>query len=404
MKMKIPLEEAQSLLEIHCGSASTKTVSTFEAHGMVLAQDVVAPINQPPFDRSPLDGYAFKAEDSVGASKDRPVRLKIIEEIYAGDFPQREIKERTASRIMTGAPIPKGANCVLRQEETMEEGGDVLIYTELKAGANYCYAGEDMKKGELVLEKETLLNFAAIGILASLGIEEVLVYKKPKVAVLSTGDELSNLGEELEPGKIYNSNSYTIGLRLRELGIEPILLDSATDEVEKLSLRIKDALSEADFLITTGGVSVGKKDIVKDAVKLLGASILFWKVNLQPGTPVLCSQLDGKLIFSLSGNPAAALVNFEMLVRAALAKYTHRNDLRPLETEAILVNSFPKASKNRRFVRGKLILDAEEKQVELPEKHSSGVLSSLLDCNCVVDVPAGSPPLEEGQKVKIFIL
>jgi molybdopterin molybdotransferase len=404
MKMKIPLEEAQSLLETYCGSAGTERVSLLEAHGRVLAQDITAPINQPPFDRSPLDGYALRAEDSVGASKERPVRLKVIEEVFAGGFPQKEVKERTATRIMTGAPIPKGANCILRQEETLEENGDVLIYSQLKAWDNYCYAGEDMEKGDLVLKKETLLNFAWIGILASLGIKEVLVYKRPKVAVISTGDELSNLGEELTPGKIYNSNLYTIGMRLKELGIEHILLDSAPDEIEKLSLRIKDALSKADFLITTGGVSVGKKDIVKDAIKILGASILFWKVNLQPGTPVLCSQLDGKLIFSLSGNPAAAMVNFEMLVRTALAKYAHRKDLRLIKTEAVLKSPFPKASKNRRFVRGKLILDAEEKLVELPEKHSSGVLSSLLDCNCVVDVPAGTPPLEVGQRVKIFIL
>ena len=161
----------------------------------MLAQDITAPINQPPFDRSPLDGYALRAEDSVGASKERPVRLKVIEEVYAGDFPQKEVKDRTAARIMTGAPIPKGANCILRQEETLEENGDVLIYSQLKAWDNYCYAGEDMEKGDLVLKKETLLNFAGIGILASLGIKEVLVYKRPKVAVISTGDELSNLGK-----------------------------------------------------------------------------------------------------------------------------------------------------------------------------------------------------------------
>ena len=404
MKMKISLEEAQSLLEIHCGSANTETLSLLEAHGRVLAQDIYSPMNQPPFDRSPLDGYAFKAEDSVGASKDYPVKLKIIEEIYAGDSPKKEIQHQTAARIMTGAPIPRGADCVLRQEDTLEDQDTVDIYCQLKAGDNYCYAGEDMEEGQLVLKAETLLNFAAIGILASIGITEVLVYKTPKVAVMSTGDELCSLGEELIPGKIYNSNLYTIGMRLKELGIEPIMLDSAPDEIEKLSVRIKEALSQADFLITTGGVSVGKKDIVKDAIKMLGASILFWKVDLQPGTPVLCSQLNGKIIFSLSGNPAAAMVNFEMLVRTALAKYTYRRDLKPLETEAILNSSFPKASKNRRFIRGKLILNAEEKLVELPQKHSSGVLSSLLDCNCVVDVPPGTPPLEVGQKVKIYIL
>jgi molybdopterin molybdotransferase len=149
MKMKIPLEEAQSLLETYCGSAGTERVSLLEAHGRVLAQDITAPINQPPFDRSPLDGYALRAEDSVGASKERPVRLKVIEEVFAGGFPQKEVKERTATRIMTGAPIPKGANCILRQEETLEENGDVLIYSQLKAWENYCYAGEDMEKGPL---------------------------------------------------------------------------------------------------------------------------------------------------------------------------------------------------------------------------------------------------------------
>lgn len=404
METEISLEQAQRVLESYAGDIGTEKVSIINAHQRISAEDVYSVINQPPFHRSPLDGFALRAEDSKGASKVNPVRLRIIEEVYAGGYPKLEVSPGNATCIMTGAPIPKGANCVIRQEETFEKNGYVEIFSELKSGDNYCIAGEDIKKGECIIKKESFLNFAAIGILASMGVSEIIVYKIPKVAVLSTGDELTDVGEELLPGKIYNSNLYTIGMRLKEFGMDTMMLGSAPDGIEQLCEKIKSALEKTDILITTGGVSVGKKDLIKEAMEKLGANILFWKVRMKPGTPALFSVLNGKLIISLSGNPAAAIITFELLARSVLAKYSHRWDLNLAFGQATLENNFPKESKGRRILRGRYTDVADGRIVELANKHSSGVLSSILHSNCLVDIPAGTASLYKGDKVNIFIL
>ena len=404
MKTKITLEEAHEILKSCFELNDTEMVSVFDAHQRVLAQDIFAPIDQPPFDRSPVDGYAIKASDSIGASAEHPLKLEIIEEVFAGQFPEKEVLEKKACRIMTGAPIPRGADCVIRQEEAAESVGFVEIQMQLVSGENYCYQGEDIKKGEHILKKEDVLNYAGIGILVCMGITEVLVYKIPKVAVLSTGDELTPVGQQLQPGKIYNSNLYMIGMRLKEFGMETIILGNVADDIEESCKRIKEGLAQADILITIGGASVGKKDLIKESMREVGADTLFWKVNMKPGTPVLVSKLDGKPIISLSGNPAAASISLEVMVREFLAYYAHRNDLIPQKTEAILDNSFNKESTRRRVLRGKLVKKGADDVVELVRKHSSGVLSSLYHCNCLVDVPAGTAALQKGQSVTIYKL
>ncbi len=404
MKTKITLEEAHEILKSCFELNDTEMVSIFDAHQRVLAQDIFAPIDQPPFDRSPVDGYAIKASDSIGASAEHPLKLEIIEEVFAGQFPEKEVLEKKACRIMTGAPIPRGADCVIRQEEAAESVGFVEIQMQLVSGENYCYQGEDIKKGEHILKKEDVLNYAGIGILVCMGITEVLVYKIPKVAVLSTGDELTPVGQQLQPGKIYNSNLYMIGMRLKEFGMETIILGNVADDIEESCKRIKEGLAQADILITIGGASVGKKDLIKESMREVGADTLFWKVNMKPGTPVLVSKLDGKPIISLSGNPAAASISLEVMVREFLAYYAHRNDLIPQKTEAILDNSFNKESTRRRVLRGKLVKKGADDVVELVRKHSSGVLSSLYHCNCLVDVPAGTAALQKGQSVTIYKL
>lgn len=407
MRQNISLEEAQSILTTEVSKTKIIEVEKLnirEAQGRVLAENIYSTIKQPPFNRSPLDGYALRAEDSKGAKEGYAIELEIIEEICAGSYPQKEIKKGMATRIMTGAPIPKGADCVIRQENTIRENHTVQIYEELSKWDNYCFAGEDIKKDQLVLEKESLLNFAAIGVIASLGIKEVLVYRKPKVGVLSTGDELMDVGETLLPGKIYNSNLYTIGTRLQELSAESIMLGSAVDHMDIVCERIKESLEKVDILITTGGVSVGKKDILKDVMKKLGAEVLFWRVDIKPGTPVLCSVLHGKLVISLSGNPAASTITFELLVRPILAKYARRKDVELRKVQSYLKDSFLKKSSRRRILRGKIVETQQGTVVQLPDKHSSGVLSSMIGCNCLVDVPGGSTSLKEGDKVQVFRL
>lgn len=404
MKTKVTLEEAQELLKSRILPVDSERVPLFLAHQRVLAKDIYAPMDQPPFDRSPLDGYAVKSRDTKGAGEAHPVLLEVIEEVCAGSCPQREVTAGTACRIMTGAPIPVGADCIIRQEETKEIGNQVEIYCQMSAMENYCLKGEDIKKESLILSEGSFLNYVAIGILASMGIGEVPVYRLPKIAVLSTGDELMKIGSELLPGKIYNSNLYTIGFRLKEFGMDPILLDNAADELDALCTAIRSGLERCDMLITLGGVSVGKKDLLKDAMRTLGADILFWKMNMKPGTPALCSVLDEKPVISLSGNPAAAAITFEMLVRPVLSLLAKRKDLDLKKAEAVMEIDYEKESSKRRLLRGKLIINATPELVEPGSKHSPGVLSSFSDCNCLIDIPAGTPSLKKGQRVTIFKL
>lgn len=404
MKTKVTLEDAQEMLTSRVFPSPAETVPLLLAHQRILAQDIYAPINHPPFDRSPLDGYALRSIDTLGAETANPVHLEVIEEVCAGSCPQRELTAGTTCRIMTGAPIPKGADCVIRQEDTTESGNRVTINQQLSSGKNYCFKGEDIEKGSLLLKEGCLLNYVGIGLLASMGYREIPVYRIPKVAVLSTGDELTDIGSALSPGKIYNSNLYTIGLRLKELGMEPLLLDSIPDDLDQLCEAVASAIKDCDVLITLGGVSVGKKDLLKDAMKAVGAEILFWRMNMKPGTPALCSMLEGKPVISLSGNPAAAAITFELLARPVLSLVSHRKDIDLQKSEAIMETPYPKESSKRRMLRGKLTLREGQEVVEPGSKHSPGVLSSFSDCNCLIDIPAGTPGLEKGQKVTIFKL
>ncbi|WP_242973044.1 molybdopterin molybdotransferase MoeA [Anaeromicrobium sediminis] len=401
----IKLEEGQSIISEYIKTLDEEVINLIDSHERVLAEDIYAPINQPPFHRSPLDGYALQGEDSKGATIESPVTLKVIDEIFAGEYTQKVVKKGEAVRIMTGAPIPEGADCVIRQEDTDEGESLANIYKELKAFDNYCYEGEDIKKGTLIIKKGSFLNHIKIGVLASLGIDKVKVYKRPKVGLLTTGDELIEVGQSLSTGKIYNSNLYTLSMRLKELYTEPIILNIGKDCQEEIEREIKNSLDKVDLLITTGGASVGKKDLIKIVLEKMGANILFWKIDIKPGTHVLCSELDKKLIISLSGNPAAASITFEVLVRDYISKLTNINNISLNRKTAYFNDEFNKESIRRRFLRGICTETKEKTLVDLSNgTQSSGVLSSSLNCNCLIDIPAGTKGLKKGEKVEIILL
>lgn len=400
--VNVSLEEALEFLVQHTKEKETvETLSLAKANYRLLAEDIYAPIDQPPFDRSPLDGYAFKSVSSNKATKDYPVTLKVIGEVCAGYTFEGEVKEGEAVRIMTGAPIPRGCDCVLRQEATDYGEKYVQIYEALKPYSNYCYKGEDIKEGTLILKKGTKLSAITLGVLASVGISEVKVKVKPKIALLCTGDELMRPGEILCPGKIYSSNEIMLKARAEELGVEVIVLHQCGDTPEEVAEAIQDIIGQVDLVVTTGAVSVGKKDILHEVVKLLGAKRLFWRVAMQPGTPVLASVLKDKLIISLSGNPFAALANFELLVRPTIAYMMKDESLNAIQTESIMMNEFSKASKKRRFIRasyegGKVYLNHTN--------HASGSLFSMSLCNCLIDIPAGTEKISKGDLVKVILL
>ncbi|MCI8401746.1 MAG: molybdopterin molybdotransferase MoeA [Lachnospiraceae bacterium] len=370
--------------------------------GRILAQDMEAQFDNPPFDRSPVDGYACRAADTKGADRNHPVLLKVVEEIDAGQYSEREIRPGEAVRIMTGAAIPAGCDCCLRQESTNYGESTVEIYEEVSVHDNYCDRGEDFKAGTQMMKAGEKLGYIETGNLAGMGCEKVPVYRRPRIALITTGDEVTLPGTPLLPGRIYNSNRFLLEARLKELGCEAMWVESTGDDAMKVAEQVKRAADRgADLILTTGGVSVGKKDILHEALPLLGAVKLFWRVRLKPGTPTICSLYHGIPVISLSGNPFGAITNLELLVRPMLARLTNDPSLQVQVVSGIMESSFPKESRGRRFIRA--IYGGGK--VCLPDGlHSSGVLSSMKGCNCLVDIAPGTKALAPGDQVRVWLL
>lgn len=401
MRTRIELEEARALMAESVRPLGVEQVSRQEALGRTLAEDVTAPLDQPPFDRSPLDGYALRSADLTGTSSEHPVSLRVVETVYAGGVPSRVLGPGEAIRIMTGAMLPRGCDCVLQHERTDNGLEQVQIYAALSPHDNYCDRGEDYRTGEVLLPAGTVVDAAAVGVLASAGLSSVPVRRRPVVRVLSTGDEV--VSPDLHPlpaGKIYGSNQELLTARLRELGVSDVRGLLIGDDPREVADAMAQLLGECDLLITTGGVSAGDKDIFHEALPLLGAERVFWKVNLKPGTPAMYSLWQGQPILSLSGNPFAAAATFELLARPLLAALTGESRFSLRSRTAVVEGSFPKASPGRRFLRGFY----QEGRVSLTGKNDSGMLASLVGCNCLVDLPAGSPPVQEGQTVTVLLL
>ena len=398
----IELEEAIIQLTNHMKPQSkTKKVDLLKALNHHLAEDIYSPIAVPSFNRSAMDGYAVKALETYGATEEKPVKLKVQSQLNAGDFNECLFAEKQAIRIMTGAPIPDDFDAVVRQEDTNYGEEEVLIYIEVSPFTNYGKVGEDICKGQLILKKSTYLSSIHIGILASLGIEQVEVLEPLKVGIISSGNELTEIGKPLNSGKIYDSNRYVLASRLQEMNVELIFSHLTGDNIHEVAMLVKNTIDKVDILLTTGGVSVGKKDIMHDVFKELNAKRLFWRIHIRPGTPVLTNIYKDKLVLSLSGNPFAALTTFELIFRPMLSAFTGSATYDYQRTKAVLMNDFPKESKRRRFIRAYY----ESGQVFLiNDKHESSVLSSMVGCNCFIDIKAGSPKLKKNDEVEIVKL
>lgn len=397
----IMLEEAQVRLSLIEAVTETEDIRVSSALGRVCARDIYAVMDQPPFPRSPLDGYAVRSGDVREASRQKPVKLKVIGEICAGMYPEVVVGTGETVRIMTGAPIPEGADDVIMQEET-DEGNDVAeMYQPALAYKNYCRVGEDVHKGVLLLERGTLIRATHIGILSSQGISAIPVFRVPVIGIMATGDELMPVGEPLLPGKIYDSNGPLLSARVTEIGLRAVSAGYVGDDAAVLAEEIKTRLSGCDALITSGGVSVGLRDCMPDVAKLLHARVLFHGINIKPGSPMLAMVVDHKPVFCLSGNPFAAAATFEVLVRPVLERMRGRKGWRPECLLGILENPFPKYSSCRRLLRARI----ENGKVWLPEgRHSSGMLASMAGCNCLVDIPAGTKSLGAGAQVKAILM
>lgn len=403
MREEILLEDALEEIKKRAKRITdTRKAAVRESGGFCLAEDVYAGIDNPPFSRSPVDGYAVRAEDIRGAVRGNPARLQVAGCIYAGDDGQSfQMNPGEAYRIMTGAPFPQGADTAVKQEDT-DYGEDVVeIYRSQKPWDNYCFQGEDYKKDSLLLKKGSRITFAEQGILSGIGRTDVEVYRKPVIRVLTTGDELCEPGSPLKPGKIYDSNGMMVSARLCELGVPPKSVSHCADSEEGMAEELKKAAEDADIIITTGGVSVGKKDILHGALEILGAEKIFWRIRLQPGTPTLFSVYKGTLILSLSGNPFGAMANLELLLRPALEVMTGDSAFAMEMRRGIMEESFEKRCRVRRFVRAVY----RDGKVTFPQGiFSSGAIGTLRGCNCLLDIPAGKENVKAGEQVAVWML
>lgn len=375
----------------------TTTVHITECEGLIVGKDIVAEMMVPPFPKSAMDGYAVRSEDIADASGENPVILKVIGELLAGDFQEISYDKNTAVRVMTGSYIPKGFDAVIRQEDTDYGEKEVKVYASVKAFSNYCKVGEDIQTGDVVVRENTRLSSLHVGLLASLGIEWVCVRQPAKIAILSTGTEVTEVGKPLQPGKIYNSIAYILASDMKREGFQVVSLDTCADEEALLTEKLKEATHHADFIITTGGVSVGKKDIIPAVLKNVGAKVIFQRAHIQPGTPTLASVAERKVILSLSGNPYAAIANFELYFWAAMAKLMGNPSYGTKCGTAVLAGEYGKVNKSRRLIRA----FCKDGKVTIPTcVHASSVIHNLAECNCFIDLEAGRE-IQPGDEVRI---
>ena len=398
----IELEQATALLLAQATAIKDcEEMEILQASGRVLAETIRAPHDQPPFPRSPLDGYAVHSEDIQDASPSAPAVLQVTDEVTAGHVAARTVTPGTAIRIMTGAPIPEGADCILKQEDTDYGEDTVQVYQPLRHLQNYCFQGEDYTQGTVLFEPGDRLGPAEIGVLAGLNRQKVQVYRRPRVLLMSTGDEIAEPGAVLRPGQIYDSNLHMLLAQLMEWQSDVADSTLMGDDPEAAADWIARRISQADLVITTGGVSVGKKDILHDVFRILGVEQLFWGVNIKPGMPTLCGKYQDRLMICLSGNPYGAFANLHLLAKPVLAAMTGREELRTVRRKAKLASDFGKKSPVKRYVRAKV----SGHTVSLTDgSNDSGILSSLCRCNCMVEIPAGSGPLKAGEEVQVVIL
>lgn len=399
-----PLEEAQKIVLAAAQPLGLEKVGLVESLGRVLGEDIIAPRDNPPWDNSAMDGFAVRSEDLAQEHAiAKPVVLRVIEDVPAGKVARKSVGVGEAIRIMTGAPVPKGANAVVKVEDTEHTPDSVTIFKPEPRGSNIRPQGEDVRKGDCIIPKGTQLRPAEVGMLAILAKSFILVHQRPRVAVLSTGDELADLDERFDEDKIINSNSYGLAAAVQEAGGIPILLGIARDTPAALKEKISHGLN-ADILVLSGGVSMGDYDFTKAVFQELGAEMNFWKLAIRPGQPLAFGKIQGKLAFGLPGNPVSSMVTFEQLVRPAMLRMTgHRSYGRPV-LQAVFQEKFSKRTDRRHFLRGILTREDGVLKVRTTGDQGSGILTSMVKANCLIDIPQAVERLNPGDTVQVQVL
>jgi molybdopterin molybdotransferase len=399
----VTVEEALDKVLSHIQPLGSEKVSILEGLGRVIAEDIYANRDIPPFDNSGMDGYAVRCEDIQNASLNHPVHLEVIEDLPAGFVSKKGLERGKAIRIMTGASIPKGADTIVPVEDTKQEENFVSIFEPVSPGGYIRKAGEDVRRRECVISKGDLIRPAEVGMLASVGRSFVSVFQRPLVAILCTGEELVDVDGDLGGVKIVSSNSYTLAAQVRDCGAIPIQLGIARDRKEEIKEKLLQGM-RSDVLISSAGVSVGDYDFVKEALSELGMEMIFWRVAMKPGKPVVFGLLQGKPVFGLPGNPVSSMVSFEQFVRPSLLKMMgHRQLFRPV-IEAILKEDIRKRSGRRHFIRGSVSFQNEQYVVTLTGAQGSGILKSMVKANGLIVVPEDQELVKAGDRVKVQLL
>lgn len=384
-------------------------VALREAVGRVLAADVISPITLPPWTNSAMDGYAVRAEDVRGASESAPVELPILETVAAGAFPTVGVGARQATRIMTGAPLPEGADTVIRVEDTDGGTAIVRITKDRDAGRNIRHKGEDLRAGAVALPRGMPIGAAQIGVLASVGASEVEVHRRPRVAILGSGDELVDLdgfSEVLAGRKIVSSNSYTLEALVRANGGEPVLLGHAADSLAAMRELLARAVDAApDLIVTSAGVSVGEFDYTRAALEELGTTLDFWKVRMRPGAPLGFGHVRGIPWLGLPGNPVSAMVTFELFARPVLRKMLGHSRLHRRPVSVVLEEEVSIGARLTHFYRAIVSTQSDGSlTARLTGPQGSGILTSMSLANALLVVPEGSGRVEAGERLSAFLL
>ncbi|MCR5358018.1 MAG: molybdopterin molybdotransferase MoeA [Lachnospiraceae bacterium] len=402
-KNKTDWAEAKEKLINTVNPVGTENVSLEKLKGRILAEDITAAENVPGFDRSPYDGYVFKAEDSKGAGEAQGVTLKVIENIRAGQSASLKVIKGTAIRLMTGAKIPEGADAVCKYEDTDFDDLTVTLKREYRPGENIVKAGEDIKAGTVLAEKGSIVDTGLTGTMASLGITRAEVFKRPVAGIISTGDEVVDIDASLPVGRVRNSNRYTIASALSDMGIDSVYLGHSGDAVGEMKKMILKGLDECDLIISTGGVSAGDFDIVPDAMEEAGFTLLIHGVRIKPGMACAYGVRDDSLMLALSGNPASSLTNLQCICMPALRKKCGLKDFEHKMIKMRLEYDFKKTGPGTRFIRGQLKIKDGEAIFEASGRQGNVVISSAIGCNAYGIVNGGTGPLKAGDMIYGFI-
>jgi molybdopterin molybdotransferase len=379
-------------------------VPILEALGRVLAEDVYADVDIPPHSNSAMDGYAVKAADTVGATSQSPIRLRVVSDLAAGYVTDTVVEPGAAIRIMTGAPLPEGADAVVRFEDTDRDGDWVEVKVEVPVGKDTRAAGEDVEKGELVLPQGTLLRAQEVGMAATLGREEVAVYRRPLVGILATGDEVTEVGQPLAPGKIWNANSYSNGAQVLQCGGIPVMLGIARDDIQELTEKIRSGLERGvDLFLSSGGVSVGDFDVVKEVLAAEG-EMTFWRVRMKPGKPLAFGEIQGVPLLGMPGNPVSAMISFELFARPAILKMQGITDWARPTVDATLMDEVTYKDDRRHYLRVRLEEGPEGWQAHLTGEQGSGILSSMIEADGLAIIPEDWGNCPAGSPVTVILL